>query len=91
MHIFNAGGSARWGPVPFMKKEDGIGRLQEGENLKAEIRGAEDSGCFRQRPSDHFKRRAGGSRNGKAGADRKVDEKREKRGKSRPHAGSQRF
>ena len=20
MHIFNAGGSARWGPVPFMKK-----------------------------------------------------------------------
>ena len=21
MHIFNAGGSARWGPVPFMKKE----------------------------------------------------------------------
>lgn len=23
MHIFNAGGSARWGPVPFMKKTDG--------------------------------------------------------------------
>lgn len=22
MHIFNAGGSARWGPVPFMKKID---------------------------------------------------------------------
>ena len=21
MHIFNAGGSARWGPVPFMKKK----------------------------------------------------------------------
>lgn len=21
MHIFNAGGSARWGPVPFMKKQ----------------------------------------------------------------------
>ena len=20
MHIFNAGGSARWGPIPFMKK-----------------------------------------------------------------------
>ena len=23
MHIFNAGGSARWGPVPFMKKPPG--------------------------------------------------------------------
>ena len=23
MHIFNAGGSARWGPVPFMKKTVG--------------------------------------------------------------------
>ena len=23
MHIFNAGGSARWGPVPFMKKHHG--------------------------------------------------------------------
>ena len=22
MHIFNAGGSARWGPVPFMKKKE---------------------------------------------------------------------
>ena len=24
MHIFNAGGFARWGPVPFMKKTGGF-------------------------------------------------------------------
>lgn len=43
MHIFNAGGSARWGPVPFMKKShaaksvargyEGSGREFQGLNF----------------------------------------------------------
>ena len=38
MHIFNAGGSARWGPVPFMKKiprssENSRGQTKQGERI----------------------------------------------------------
>ena len=34
MHIFNAGGSARWGPVPFMKKDSVKKRSDCPTNLK---------------------------------------------------------
>ena len=43
MHIFNAGGSARWGPVPFMKKN--ADPKTGGDRLSTENRQQDQSRC----------------------------------------------
>ena len=43
MHIFNAGGSARWGPVPFMKKLTELGQGVEGIVVKTKLDEGEEN------------------------------------------------